>query len=299
MKKRDKKWLTLIAILLIVIGLSITITQQHNRPCDYPEIAARGVLHVSVIHSPLSYNTNSDSIHGYDYELLQLLGSQSGLEIEITPEPHFSHCLQQLNKRTCDIVAHPIAITSQSQAEYIHSLPTSLNKQVLIQRTDSTGSVAIRNQLDLRGCTLHIIQDSPSRLRIENLAHEIGDNIYICEKHNYNVERLVEEVANGSIDYAVCDEASVRIVATKYCNIDYKTDISFTQFMAWTMRNESTELCDSINSWLMSIEKTEQFRELYTRYFGTKNYDKLQRINPQLYTPQRDSIMTSTEEVKL
>ena len=298
MKIRGKKWWLLIAALLIVIGLPLTITQiRHNTPSDYPEIAARGVLRVGIVHSPLSYNVEGDSISGYDYELLQMLSRHSQLEIKIDSVSSVSHCMQQLDKHKYDIIAYPIPITSKIKEKYIFSNPTSLNKQVLIQRVDSTNSIAIRNLLDLHGCTLHITQDNPTRMHIENLAQESGNRIHICEKHNHGVERLIEEVACGKIDFAVCDKANAALIASQYNNINYDTDISLTQFMSWMMRKESTILCDSINHWLMDIQQTDEFRELYTRYFGAKSYNKQQRVNCMLYIQQQDS--TKTEEAIL
>lgn len=297
MKERDKKWLLLIAALLIVIGLPLIITQtNHDSPCDYPEIAARGVLRVGIIHSPLSYNIEGDSIGGYDYELLQMLSSYSGLEIKIDTVSSISNCMHQLDKRNYDMIAYPTPITCNLKEKYLFSNPTSLNKQVLVQRIDSTNSIAIRNQLDLHGCTLHITQDDPSRLYIENLAQESGNTIYISDKHNHNVERLIEEVSCGKIDFAVCDKANTTLLATQYNNINHDIDISLTQLMSWMMRRESSILCDSINHWLMDIQQTSEFRELYTRYFEAKSYNKQQRINRMLYMQLQDSTKIDNKE---
>lgn len=267
-------------VILIVIGTRIVhIENGRNVVHDYDDIIKRGAINVAVNYSPISYHVEGDSITGFDYELLQMLSEVSGIEFNIHPEASYAHSIDLLNNHTYDIVAQQIPITSENKQEYIFSKPLLLNKQVLIQRIDSTGNTGIRNQLDLKGCTLHIAQDTPTRLRIENLAQEIGDTIHICEMPDYGAEQLIILVATGEIDYAVCDEASAAIIAEEYDNIDYSTDISFTQFMSWTMRKESTNLCDSINSWLSVVQETDKYKQLYTRYFGAKSYYKHQRIN--------------------
>ena len=48
--------------------------------------------------------------------------------------------------------------------------------------------------------------------------------------------------------------------------------------MSWRMRCESTILCDSIDSWLAAVQLTDEYKSLYTRYFGAKSYDKMCRI---------------------
>ena len=296
MRERGKKRLLIIATILTIAIIGILIG-QNNTPRDYPQIAERGVLNVGIYHSPLSYNTEGDNIDGYDFELLQMVEQSSGLEIKLHLEESFSQCLQQLDNHTYDLIACQTPITSDSTHSYIFSKPLSLNKQVLIQRTDSAGNVIIRDQLDLHGCTLHILHKYPARLRIENLADEIGDTIHICERHNHNVDSLIRLVATGVIDYAVCDEVNAAMIAANYDNINYDTAISFTQFMSWVMHPQSPILCDSINSWLSDIQRTDQYRELYTRYFGTKSYEKQQRIEQRLHTEQTDTLtITGTQD---
>lgn len=280
-----KKRIFFIGIILTAILLALITTRlvvkniADNKPCDYPTIAARGVMNVAVDFSPLSYHIDGDSISGFDYELLQMLSKYANIKIEIHPETGLSKSLDLLNHGTYDIIARQIPVTTENKQEYIFTKPLLLNKQVLIQRTDSNGNVAIRNQLDLAGCTLHIAQDAPTRLRIENLAHEIGNKIHIKELPDYGAEHLIILVATGEIDYAVCDEAKAAVIAADYDNIDYQTDISFTQFMSWTLRKESPILRDSIDSWLTRIQQTEEYKSLYTKYFGTNKYNKHRRIS--------------------
>lgn len=280
-KKATTIIIATIAIILVVIATRLVYVgaQHHNSPCDYEQMAQRGVLNVAVLYSPLSYYIDGDSIGGFDYELLQLLAEKSGLKINIHPESSYAHSLELLDNRTYDFIAQQIPVTTRNKQEYIFSKPLQLNKQVLIQRTDSAGNKSIKSQLDLGGCTLHIAQDAPTRMRIENLAHEIGDTIYICEMPDYGAEQLIILVATGEIEYAVCDEANASIFAADYPTIDYSTDISFTQLMSWTMRKESVVLCDSINHWLSQIQNTRDYKELYTRYFGSKAYNKHLRIS--------------------
>lgn len=286
MQKRKSVLFTIIMALVVIIVIVVTRlcfigNAPDNTPKDYPEIAQSGTLSVATDYSPLAYYMSGDTITGFDYELLQLISRRSNLKIEITPEVSLSKSLELLNRRTYDIVARQLPVTSENKQEYIFTTPLQLNKQVLIQRTDSAGNVAIRNQLDLSGCTLHIAQDAPTRLRIENLSHEIGDTIYISEDADYGAEQLIILVATGEIDYAVCDEAEAKAIGGQYENIDYQTDISFTQFMSWTLRKESRALRDSVDVWLQEIQQTKEYKKLYTKYFGKNKYRLHNKINNQ------------------
>ncbi|MBR4070462.1 MAG: transporter substrate-binding domain-containing protein, partial [Bacteroidaceae bacterium] len=124
MRERGKKRLLIIAAILTIAIIGILI-RQNNTPRDYPQIAERGVLNVGIYHSPLSYNTEGDSIDGYDYELLQMVERRSGLEIKLHLEESFSQCLQQLDNHTYDLIACQTPITSDSTHSYIFSKPLS------------------------------------------------------------------------------------------------------------------------------------------------------------------------------
>ncbi len=284
MKKKKSSFL-IISLLALCIASIVVVTEliYHDTtppftPRNYSEIEASGTLRVVTDYSPTTYYVENDTITGFDYELLQLLSQRSGLKIEIEPEVSLSKSLTALDNGVYDIMARQLPVTTENKQQYIFTTPLQYNKQVLIQRVDSNNHVAIRNQLDLGGCTLYIAQDAPTRLRIENLAHEIGDTIYICEDGYYGAEQLIILVATGEIDYAVCNETEAQTIGATYDNIDYQTDISFTQFMSWTLRQESVELRDSIDKWLQEIEESEAYKSLYTKYFGQSKYRTHRRM---------------------
>ena len=283
-------FVTVIVTVLVVIGLLwlVVIMRHNNTPCDYPEMASRGVLRVGMLQAPLSYDVADDSIAGYDYELLQMMARYAGIEIAIYPEDNYLHSYKLLDNRTYDLLAFQTPVVSDRRESYLFSTPVSLNKQVLIQRIDSVEGAPIASQLDLKGCTLHLAQDEATRMCIENMAHEMGDGIYICQKYDVAPQQLIKMVADGAIDYAVCDAANAAIIAPLYNNVDCSVDITLTQFMSWSMRRESTVLCDSIDSWLSAVQQGAEYKELYTRYFGNKNYDKMCRVGSLDYIEKND-----------
>ena len=143
-----------------------------------------------------------------------------------------------------------------------------LNKQVLVQRKRPEGdSLLIRNQLDLARKTLYIPQDSPALFRIQNLAHEIGDTIFVIEEQRYSSEQLMIMVETGEIDYAVCDQQIAKALQTRLPHVDCETDISFTQLQSWAVRKSSPLLLDSLNSWLRQLKQSGLYETIYKQYY--------------------------------
>ena len=124
----------------------------------------------------------------------------------------------------------------------------------------------INSQVMLAGKTLHLVEDSPAILRINNLMEEIGDTIYVNTIEKYGAEQLIALVAHADIDYAVCDHHIAVLAADSLPNIDISIPIGFTQFYSWGMRKDSPVLCDSINQWLDIFMKSSEFRRLSKKY---------------------------------
>ncbi len=260
----------LIICLIIMFILRNNLKSETSQIRDYPEILKEDTLRIVTDYNPLSYYVTQDSIIGFDYELANLISKRSGLAVLVFPEVSLSKSLQGLNKNEYDIVGRTLPVTTESKQEYNFTETILLNKQVLIQRKPefNNNTKPIRNQLDLARKTLYIISDAPTRYRIENLAHEIGDTIYVKEETKYGAEQLVIMVAKGDIEFAVINENIAQQMASEFPEIDYQTDISFTQFQSWALRKTSPVLLDSLNVWLKDIKESAEFQILTKKYFG-------------------------------
>ncbi|WP_283388527.1 transporter substrate-binding domain-containing protein [Barnesiella viscericola] len=258
-----------IGLLVVVVGIMAWLRPKSEyHPRSFEEIEADGVLRIVTDYTPLSYYLQGDSLTGFDYELARMVGQRSGLAIEITPEVNLSKSIEGLERGQYDIIARQLPVTSEIKEELAFTVPIQLNRQVLVQRKDNPShKKLIRNQLDLARETLYIVSDAPTRLRINNLAREIGDTIYIQEEETYGAEQLIMMVATGEIEFAVCDKAIAQQMSKDYPQLDCNTDISFTQFQSWALRKNDSILLDSLNKWITDTQQEDRYKKLYDSYF--------------------------------
>jgi len=221
-------------------------------PRDYPEIKNEGTLRIVTEYSMLGYYVSGDTIKGFQYDLCKAIEKISGLKVEIYLENSLKKSIEGLNNQTYDIIARNIPITTENRNIFAFTEPTTLNRQVLVQRTakENNNIPPIRNQIELAKKVLHVSKNSPSILRLRHLGEEIADTIYIREDTLYSDEHLIYLVAEGDIDYAVVDYAIAAKNKKRLPQIDIQTDISFTQFQAWALRKDAPVLLDSVNRWL-------------------------------------------------
>lgn len=270
---RMKKYLKYVIMGIIAVAIStffLKPAQEESTisPRSYEEIKQSGILRAVTEYNSLSFHAQEDSISGFHYELLQAFAQSKGLKVEITPEMSLEKRFVGIEKGEYDILANNVLKTSNRKDSILFTHPILLSKQVLIQRKalDKSDSCHIHSLLDLSHKTIHIVKDSPSLLRIQNLSNEIGDTIYIEEIDKYGPEQLIAMVANGDIDYTVCDESIAQAAIKNFPQIDIETAISFTQFYSWGVNRNNSVLLDTLNVWLEEFKRTPAFKALNKKY---------------------------------
>ena len=215
------------------------------------------------------FQSDRDSVAGFQYELINKCAKRKGVKVEITPLISHEERLQGLRSGKFDLIASTTPVTNYLDSTFIFTSPLIRSKLVLVQRRPeyNNDSTFIKTHLDLANCTLYVVENSPAIIRINNLASEIGDTIFIKEIDKYGQEQLLSLVAHGDIDYAVCNEDIAKAVIQDFPQLDIDTDISFNQFHAWIVNKQSTNLLDTINLWLDSTLNTKDFKVLYNKYF--------------------------------
>ena len=213
---------------------------------------------------------------GFNYELLKSFSDNIGIDLEIITENQIELSLGMLKSGEADLIAVDLIVNSSGKKDLFFTLPIGETRQVLVQRKprnwrslkpEALDKKLIRNQLGLAGKTIFVPAGSSHVEQLISLAREKGDSINIIEVP-FESEKLIQHVASGEIDYTVCDENLAMVNATYYPDIDVGTAVSFSQNLAWGVRNISSEkLLSELNRWIASYKNTESYALLYAKYF--------------------------------
>lgn len=270
--KLNKKNFTGIALVIVAL-LSVAIICYQNRqtffPRDWSEIQEEGVLRVVTDYNAVGYYASSDTIAGFNHELLEAIAREANLKFEISVENNLEKNIEGLNEGKYDIIARNIPSNGRFRDTVAFTKAIAHNKLVLVQRkpVEEGDKPLIRSHLDLAKITIHVPNSSPTILRLDNLAQEIGDTIYIIEDSLYETPQLIMEVAAGDIDYTVCDSKMAARMAKQMPEIDFKTDIGFTHIEAWALRKSSPILLDSLNVWIDRVQKSKEYQRIINKYY--------------------------------
>lgn len=256
----------LVALLVVAVALMVMLGRCSRRYPSMADCASGGdTIDVAIEYSPMSLYMYDDTLGGFNHDLLCLLESEYGITLKLHPMTSLSIALERLNDGTYDVVAAQVPMTTEFKSDYLFTDPIYIDKQVLVQRKDSAGSLAVRTQLDLAGKTVCIAKGSPVKDRINNLSAEIGDSIFVKEM-DYSQEQLFLLVASGEVSLAVVNDYTAVRLSPKYPDVDKSTPVSFNQFHSWVVRKDDNELLDMINKRLSQVKTMPRYKELMKRY---------------------------------
>jgi membrane-bound lytic murein transglycosylase F len=272
--------------------------------CDLDSIRKRGKLIAITDFNSTDYFIYKGEPMGFNYELLKSFSDNIGIDLEIITDNHPDKALRMLNTGEADLLAYNLTVSSSGEKDVRYTTPIGETRQVLVQRkprnwstmsTEALEKMLIRNRPGLARKTIYIQAGSSHAEQLISQAKEIGDSINIIEVP-FESEKLIQNVANGEIDYTVCNENMAQVNATYYPNIDVSTPVSFLQNIAWGLRkNNSDVLLSELNRWLMSYKKTESYALLYAKYFRNPSSISIVRsdfyaINTGKVSPYDDMI---------
>ena len=252
--KHKQMWLLVAGLAAVVLIMAFLYKSSHNMLPSFRQeyVKAEGdTIDVGIELNPTIYSVRGDSVFGKDYKIITEMSRKHGLPIKLHPFVPLSHAMDYLDKGLYDVVIASMPLTSELNERFLMTEPVYLDREVLIQRRDSTGEAPLTSAIQLARDTVWIPNDSPIRSRVENLAAEIGDTIYIESHPDYTAEHLFILVAKGKLKQAVINERIAKDMREQYPEVDYATPVSFTQFQSWAVSNSKAALRDSINAWLL------------------------------------------------
>lgn len=259
-------------VLCIIVGLMVTgtvrqccgdrrsqLVQTYSRPSG-------DTLSVAIEMSPLTYTFENDTAEGFDYSIITALADSHNLPVKFCPVGNLEDAYRGLYDGKYDLLVGTMPATVRLREFFPLTDAVYLDRQVLVQRADTSGSGAVKSQLDLRGDTVYIAAGSPLRLRLQNMARELGDTIHIVELPGLNSEHLVIMAASGDIPRAVVSSSVARRLATDYSELDTSVPLSLNQFQVWAVAPGDSLLLDSLNLWLREFRQTAAYDSLCARY---------------------------------
>jgi len=270
-------------ILLFLLGFY----SRHILPrvsCDLDSIIARGRLVALTDNNSTNYFIYRGEPMGFHYEILREYANHLGIGLEIVTENDPVKAYSLLREGKADIMATGFTANSKIDGKVKRTEPVYYTAQVLVQRKpvswqkmteDSLEKVLIRDIDKLAGKTVYIQEGSAVTGHLNKISGK-GSERLIIKEIPADPEKLIEMVAGGEVDLAVCDENISSVNSTYYPDIDVNTIISSPEGLSWCVRKtHSWDLLTDMNQWIRSFRKTRSFAILYAKYFRNSRSERI------------------------
>ncbi len=246
----------IVFVILASIGFFLNYrASQVPEVDDIAHIRENGALKVMIDPSSdgMQITADGDTI-GEQFELIRQFARQQNIPVKYKLESNLNKAIEALVDGECDVIVRYIPVTSSLRDTLLFTESLIHDKQVLVQRKKVINKVVndsfVHNQLELADKTVTLAENSPSEVRINNLSKEIGDTIYIKRIPRYDNEAIAVMVSKGEFQYTVLGLHAATRLQKEYDNLDIHLSIGFSQLHSWAVRKTSTELCDSLNSFI-------------------------------------------------
>jgi membrane-bound lytic murein transglycosylase F len=273
-------------IFLFILGAAI-LTSCNNKQSanqkvnlsaiDLDAIRERGKLIAVTDFNSIDYFVYKGEPMGFNYELLKSFSDFTGIDLEIISENSIEKACGMLESGEADVLAFGLNVNSAGGKNLLFTDPIDETRQVLVQRKpdnwrslsdDALEKKLIRGLMGLANKSVYVQRSSAHADRLREIAHETGDSINTIEVP-YIPEKLIQHVANGEIDYTLCDANIARVNSTYYPNIDVNTNISKPEGIAWGVRRVNSDtLLTELNRWIKVYRNTRSYALLHAKYFS-------------------------------
>jgi membrane-bound lytic murein transglycosylase F len=274
----------LVILFILIAGLIAFRTYKRlstgeksvHASLDLDAIRKRGKLVAITDFNSTDYFIYRGEPMGFNYELLKSFSDFIGIDLEIIAENSIDRAIQMVNAGEADLLAFGLTPVSSGKGDIVFTDPVDETRQVLVQRKPhnwnkltnaSVEKRLIRDGKDLAEKTIYVQENSAHAERLAEMGKMTGKGMNIIPVP-YESEKLIQHVANGEIDYTVCDENVAIVNATYYQDLDVSTPVSSSQGLSWGVRKENSEqLLGELNRWISVYRNTSSYALLHAKYF--------------------------------
>jgi membrane-bound lytic murein transglycosylase F len=281
--RKRHRWV-LLPILFIVILLAVArqfYTMKDEDPAKDAllKIRERGYLVALTDKNSLDYFIYRGEPMGFQLSLLRTFADYLDVPLKIIAANDISKLYYYLDMNVGDVIACNLPVSGEGK-RMVHFSATLLETRlVLIQRKPGghkpgAGNI-IRRPSDFSGDTLYLQRNLFEKPLLARFFRRTESNLTVIEVPGKSEEQLIGMVAEGKIDYTICNETVAMIVKRAYPNLDAEYSITGFNNYGWAVIHSSDSLLMKINEWITGIKKTKEFKQAYLTYFdnpGVPNY---------------------------
>jgi membrane-bound lytic murein transglycosylase F len=240
------------------------------------QIKTVGELRVVTRTGPLAYYRGADDMpEGPEYELARRFASELGVRLKIEPVSSYAEIYAAITSGRAHLAAAGLKIPAAGIAGVTFGPVYQQVREHLIYRRDSVrpGSLA-----EIGDSDLEIVAGSSHSVALNMARQSIPDLVWV-ENSNCDTQSLLDDVANGSIDYTIADSTEFALAHDVHPELRIAFDFPGDQSIAWAVSSRDPTFLGAINGYFGRVSANGELAAIVQRYYGRA--DNLEYAGPR------------------
>lgn len=208
---------------------------------------------------------------GFQYEMLLAFCKENQLDLEIVKENDISTALKKLNKNQVQIVAMDFKKLNDRNDMYWYSAPYKDTRLVLMQRKKKKNSSFADSISNLHNQKVVVQRGTVYKKILQSLTVSKNIKPLIIEDSVNSIDNLLIMLANGDIDFTVCDEHVALKYLQRYHNLKIAFPLGYKQDVCWAVGVGQDSLLFYLNRWMRKFVKSKTYQNLDYKYYKSSD----------------------------
>jgi membrane-bound lytic murein transglycosylase F len=231
------------------------------------------VITFVTINSPNTYYLNSDrEFSGLEYDLAVAFSAflEDKKQIEFIVVDSIQEVVEALVNNRADIAAADLTLTASRKQVIDFSIPYQSVQQQVIYNNQITSKPA-KNIRDLVGKEIVVPASTSFVERLKAYQKQQPELSWTVREASHS-ENIIEEVAEGAIEYTIADNHLVSVLQNFHPQLDVAFSLGKPEKIAWGFaKGRKPELLLEANAFFTKIASDGTLRNLIDRYHGNSN----------------------------
>jgi peptidoglycan lytic transglycosylase F len=256
--------ITLLIVWMVIGYYMFSPVISAYRFVTLQKIQNAGVITVATRNTAYCYYLYRDQPMGFEYELAQAFAEYLGVRLQMKVVDKWSDMVAALYNGSAAFIAASVPITPKRQTQVAFSDGYMEVAQHIITHRKITG---VKKAADLSGKTIDVRKGTAYQQRLVELKKQ-GIDLAIRLHDDLPVEELIQQVADGQIDFTIANSNIISINRRNFPEVVSSGSINDGMQLAWAVYPKSKKLLEQINAFLSMINKNGKFNEIYNKYYG-------------------------------
>jgi len=234
-------------------------------PSLIDQIKTLGELRVVTRNGPLAFYRGADDMpEGPEYELARRFADELSVHLKITPVRSYAEIYDAVTSGRAHLAAAGLKVPSQAIAGVEFGPAYQRVREHLIYLRGATHPNSLS---DIGNGYLEIAAGSSHAKTLYAARNALPELVWV-ENTSTDTQALLDEVADGSIDYTIADSTEFALAHDAHPDLRIAFDFPGSQSLAWAASTRDPEFVRELSDYFSRLNTDGELAAIVKRYYG-------------------------------